>query len=175
MGMGSLLGAMLAVLTLTGCQATVPNAKPGLDNSSFMNLWTTYRHCETGIDVDTMFLDAQRLNAIAQQSNQVTDDGVPLPRVITRLMSEPANRLAVDPKAMAVSCSLRTGQTALVAGRYDLASEMFQAVLSYPEGAYPYHADQARAGLAQVNSEAELSGMSITAPSAILAANASGK
>ena len=74
--------------------------------------------------------------------------------MITRWVSEPANRLAVDPKAMAVSCSLRTGQSALLAGRNDLASDVTQAVLTYPDGAYPYHATQAR-GLARLNGEAE--------------------
>jgi hypothetical protein len=97
--------------------------------------------------------------------------------MITRWVSEPANRLAVDPKAMAVSCSLHTGQSALLAGRNDLASEMFQAVLTYPDGAYPYHATQAREGLARLNGEANLSGMLTPVPSftTILASTGSGK
>jgi hypothetical protein len=154
---GWVLGLMFI---LAGCQSTAPVATSGsLDNTSFMNLWTTYRHCETGVDVDAMVVDAHRLNSIAQQSGPATKEEAPLPKMITRWVSEPANRLAVDPKAMAVSCSLRTGQSALQAGRNDLASEMFQAVLTYPEGAYPYHATQAREGLAQLNGEANLSSM----------------
>ena len=163
---------------LTGCQSTAPVATSGsLDNTSFMSLWTTYRHCETGADVDAMVLDAHRLNSIVQQSGQPTHEEAPLPKMITRWVSEPANRLAVDPKAMAVSCSLHTGQSALLAGRNDLASEMFQAVLTYPDGAYPYHATQAREGLARLNGEANLSGMLTPVPSftTILASTGSGK
>jgi hypothetical protein len=98
-----------------------------------------------------------------------------LPQVMKRWVSEPANRLAVDPKAMAVACSLRTGQSALSAGHYELADEMFQAVLTYPEGMYPYYIQQARQGLAQLNVEANTSDKTALSSSftVILAATAS--
>jgi hypothetical protein len=139
------------VLILAGCQTTSPIAKSGaLDNSSFMSMWSTYRHCETESDLDAMRLDAQKLQVVAHQPGIRTGHDVPLPRAIQHWVSEPANRLAVDPKAMAVACSLHTGQIALSAGRYELAGEMFQAVLSYPEHTYPYYVSQAREGLAQI-------------------------
>jgi hypothetical protein len=146
------------VLILSGCQATAPIPKSvALDNTSFMGMWTTYRHCETASNLDAMLVDAQTLAVVAHQPLVGMGHDVALPEVMKRWVSEPANRLAVDPKAMAVACSLRTGQNALSAGRYDLADKMFQAVLNYPEGAYPYYVQQAREGLAQLNVEANTS------------------
>lgn len=137
------------VLILSGCQTTAPILKSvALDNTSFMGMWSTYRHCEAASDLDMMRSDARHLDSVAHQA--VTMGDVALPQVMKRWISEPANRLAVDPKAMAVACSLHTGQAALSAGRYELADEMFQAVLNYPEGVYPYYVKQAREGLAQL-------------------------
>jgi hypothetical protein len=139
------------VLILSGCQTTAPIPKSvALDNTSFMGMWSTYRDCETAADLDTMRLDAHHLDSVARQAVTGMGHDVALPQVMKRWISEPANRLAVDPKAMAVACSLHTGQAALTAGRYELADEMFQAVLNYPEGMYPYYIKQAREGLAQL-------------------------
>ncbi len=147
-----------AVLILAGCQTTSPVAKSAaLDNSSFMSMWSIYRHCEAASDVETMRVDAQKLNSVAHQPITAMGHDRLLPQVMKRWVSEPANRLAVDPKAMAVACSLHAGQSALSAGRYDLAGEMFGVVLIYPEGTYPYYVSQAREGLAQLNVDANVS------------------
>lgn len=141
-----------AILMLAGCQTTSPMPKSAaLDNTSFMGMWTTYRHCETASDLNTMQSDARVLDRVVQQPLIQMGHDVLLPTVMKRWVSEPANRLAVDPKAMAVACSLRTGKSALSAGHYELADEMFQTVLTYPEVMYPYYVEQAREGLAQLN------------------------
>lgn len=139
------------VLILSGCQTTAPSPKSAaLDNTSFMGMWSTYRHCEAAADLDSMRSDAHHLDSVVHQAVAGMGHEVALPQVMKRWISEPANRLAVDPKAMAVACNLHTGQVALSAGRYELADEMFQAVLNYPEGVYPYYIKQAREGLAQL-------------------------
>ena len=169
---GWLLGALLM---LAGCQTTSQVSKSvALDDTSFMGMWTTYRHCEAASDLDTMLLDARKLDRVAHQPVIGMGHDVLLPQVMKRWVSEPANRLAVDPKAMAVACSLRTGQSALSAGNYELADEMFQAVLTYPKGMYPYYIQQARQGLAQLNIEANASDKTALTSSftAILAATA---
>lgn len=166
------------VLILSGCQTTAPIPKSvALDNTSFMGMWSTYRHCEAASDLDAMLLDAHILAVVAHQPLAGMGYDVALPEVMKRWISEPANRLAVDPKAMAVACSLRTGQSALLAGRYELADEMFQAVLNYPEGAYPYYVKQAREGLAQLNVEANASDKTASSASftAILVSTATRK
>ncbi|MDQ6735183.1 MAG: hypothetical protein M3Z35_13885 [Nitrospirota bacterium] len=164
------------ILVLAGCQTTSPVPKSvALDNASFMGMWTTYRHCEAASDLDTMLLDARKLDRVAHQPVIGMGHDVLLPQVMKRWVSEPANRLAVDPKAMAVACSLHTGQSALSAGEYELADEMFQMVLNYPEGMYPYYVQQARQGLAQLHVEANASDKTALSSSftALLAATAS--
>jgi hypothetical protein len=165
-----------AILMLAGCQTTSPIPKSvALDNTSFMGMWSTYRHCEAASDLDTMRLDARTLDVVARQPVLGMGHDVLLPQVMKRWVSEPANRLAVDPKAMAVACSLHAGKSALSAGHYELADEMFQAVLNYPEGMYPYYVQQAREGLAQLNVEANASDKTALSSSftALLAATAS--
>ena len=163
-----------ALLMLAGCQTSPVPKSVALDNTSFMGMWTTYRHCEAASDLDTMLLDVRKLDRVAHQPVIGMGHDVLLPQVMKRWVSEPANRLAVDPKAMAVACSLRTGQSALSAGQYELADEMFQTVLTYPEGTYPYYIQQARQGLAQLNVEANTSDKTALSSSfsAILAATA---
>ena len=166
------------VLILSGCQTTAPIPQSvALDNTSFMGMWSTYRHCEAASDVDTMRADAHHLHSVAYESVIGAGDDMALPQVMKRWISEPANRLAVDPKAMAVACTLHTGQAALAAGRYQVADEMFQAVLHYPEGMYPYYIKQAREGLAQLSVDANTSETAALSSSftAILASSASRK
>lgn len=142
-------------LILGGCQATAPATQSAaLDNTSFMGMWSTYRHCEAASDLETMRSDARHLDSVVHKAAIGIGHDPALPQVMKRWIAEPANRLAVDPKAMAVACSLHTGQAALSAGRYELADEMFQVVLNYPEGMYPYYIKEAREGLAQLKTEA---------------------
>ena len=141
---------LAAVLMLAGCQSAPHAAKADPLNSGFMSLWATYQRCEAGSDVEAMQADAVHLTRMAQQPIGGTDMDIPLPQMIRRFVSEPANRLAVDPKAMAAHCSLQTGLVALSAGRHDVADRMFRLVMAYPEPAYSYYVNQARAGLAVI-------------------------
>lgn len=157
--------AFVLAVFVAGCQTGQPMPKSSaMDNSAFMVLWGTYRHCERGTDPELMRVDAQQLNTVATASRSTIDGDVPLPTVIRRWMSEPANRLAVDPKAMAAACSLHTGEAALSVGRYDIAGEMFSLVSKYPEGAYSYYVNQARDGLARIDVEAKVSSRQIGSP-----------
>jgi hypothetical protein len=144
-------GFLLAALViLAGCQSAPRAAQMDTLNSGFMSLWATYQRCETGSDVEAMQADAVHLSRMAQQPIAGMDTDIPLPQMIRRFVSEPANRLAVDPKAMAAHCSLQTGLVALSAGRHDVADRMFRSVMTYPEPAYSYYVNRARAGLAVI-------------------------
>jgi hypothetical protein len=149
---GFLLAAMLI---LGGCQSAPHVAKSDTQNSGFMSLWATYQRCEAGSDVDAMQVDAAQLTKMAQQPIVGMDKDIPLPQMIRRFVSEPANRLAVDPKAMAAHCSLQTGLVALSAGRHDVADHMFRLVMLYPEPTYSYYVNRARAGLAVITATAK--------------------
>ncbi|MEK6526626.1 MAG: hypothetical protein AABZ22_07120, partial [Nitrospirota bacterium] len=54
------------VVVLGGCQTTQPLGKvAAMDNAAFMNLWSTYRECQSSTDLDTMRVAAQQLNQAA--------------------------------------------------------------------------------------------------------------
>lgn len=124
---GSLLGIMLLA---SGCQTSPPLKTTRLDNPGFMNLWGTYTHCKSTSDIAETQLDMGKLTnaALARQG----DEGfvLPMPQQIEKLVTTPANRLAVDIQAMASSCSLHAGQVALGHGRIDLAREALNGVIS---------------------------------------------
>lgn len=124
---GSLLGLMLLV---SGCQTGAPLKTAGLDNPGFMNLWGTYTHCKATSDIAETQLDMGKLTnaALARQG----DEGfvLPMPQQLERLVTTPANRLAVDVQAMAASCSLHAGQVAFGHGRIDLAREALNGVIT---------------------------------------------
>ncbi|MGH7251771.1 MAG: hypothetical protein ACREIK_07920 [Nitrospiraceae bacterium] len=135
-------------LMLSGCQGLhLQDHQVGQQESVFSHLWGVYTHCRAGSDLETMRQDAHRLS----QAPPV-DQSPPalLPDSLRRLVSRPPLRLSVDPRAMAASCALHAGQTALTAGQSDLAGDMFhQIIRKYPEAEYAYYVDQARKGLGQ--------------------------
>jgi hypothetical protein len=127
--------ALSLLVVLGGCQGVQLSGKPAaLDNASFMQLWDTYRHCQAVVDIDAMQEDVQQLTRAALSQEQ------------------PTQRLAADPKAMAAACALSTGQVALHAERFDLATGLFRTVLrNHQQPEYAYYIDQARIGLEQVD------------------------
>lgn len=146
--------AVSLLMVLGGCRSMQLPDKPALlDNAAFMSLWDAYRHCQAGEDVDVMRGDMQQLTRVALSQEQPARGlPFPLPDFVKRVVTQPAPRLAADPKAMAASCALATGRIALRAERLDLATDMFKAVLrNHPQPEYAYYVDQARTGLEQVN------------------------
>src|ERR671918_2060051 len=92
---------------------------------------------------NTMRGDVRRLHDAAQTPLTRQHDPIrPVFRPIERWITPSELRLAADPKAMAVACTLHTGQTALTLGRSDLAAEMFISVIrSYPQAQYAYYVE----------------------------------
>jgi len=144
--------AGFALLALTACQSIQPVTKGtgGLDNTSFMALWNTYNHCREGSDLAAMQEDVHRLQGAASVA-PLGGFTLPLPNSVKRYVAEPPSRLAVDPKAMAASCGVYTGQTALNLGDTAVATHMFQTVVrKHNQTEYAYYVSQARAGLRQI-------------------------
>lgn len=148
---------------LSGCQtidkillapfakARAFKAETTIDHASFMDLWTTYSSCQSGLDLHSMRMAVARLTVAADRQVAAQQAVPPLPAPILQFVSPQPTRLAVDPKAMAAACTLYTGQAALTMGRQDLAAEMFYTVLlKHSQDEYRYYAKQARAGLAQL-------------------------
>lgn len=141
--------AISLVVLLSGCQ-TVPLSETAapLDNVTFMRAWDIYRHCQVSRDVEVMRADLKQLIQAATVQASATDKSLLLPDFFSRIIAKPVQRLAVDPKAMAASCALSTGQAALREERIDLAIELFRTVLSnHAQPEYAFYRDQARTGL----------------------------
>lgn len=133
-------------LTLSGCQGLhLQDQQAGHRESVFNHLWGVFTHCRANSDPETSRQDAHRLSRAPRMDQSPP---VLLPHALRRLVSRPPLRLSVDPRAMAASCALHAGQTALAAGQNELASVMFhQIVREYPEAEYAFYVDQARDGL----------------------------
>lgn len=139
------------VVMLVGHQTIQPEHSFALDNTTFMTLWSTFKHCQSSTDLDSLRVDAQRLNQAAHAPTDGKGFILPLPKQIERLVAKPVPRLAADLTAMAAACTLYTGQAALNAGRFDVATEMFRSIMeSHPQAEYAYYVEQARLGLTQV-------------------------
>ena len=120
---------------------------------TFPTMWNTYTGCRSEGDADQMWIDAQRLHQAVRAMDKQAQESQILPSAIEEALAEPPPRLAVDPQAMAASCSLLAGQTALNTGHSELASRIFQFVLSqFSHPRYTYYLDQARKGLEQIQS-----------------------
>ena len=149
--LSAVLGLLMSV-SLTGClllpRAVHPPAS--LDNVTFMELWQMYRECEQGESAPRMAEMAVRLRQMAgREANAIPAPN--WPPMLARHVEELPSRLAVDPAAMAAACSLYTGQAALLAGSLELATELFEAVLRFPESKYLYYVTNARLGLSKVD------------------------
>lgn len=124
------IASLLGILCLaSGCQ-TSPAKATGIDNPGFMSLWGTYTQCRSTSDVGEAQSAMTTLSGAAQISHQAEGFVLPLPQQLERYVTTPANRLAVDVRAMAAACSLHTGQVALGQGRVDVAKEALTGVIT---------------------------------------------
>ena len=145
------VAALSVLLLASGCQ-TGPTRQVGLDNTGFMSLWETYTHCRTSSDLSDAYRDVRTLTQASQL--RYAHDGfvLPLPAKLQQLVTNPANRFAVDVKAMASACSLHAGQLALDRGYVELAREFFSTVLAlHPSEESSYYLVQAQNYLTQLD------------------------
>ncbi|MBY0249554.1 MAG: hypothetical protein K2Q17_18030 [Nitrospiraceae bacterium] len=150
------LGLIGVVVLASGCQTNHsinPDNPAVLDNSKFMSLWETYSDCKLSSDFNRASAGMQQLSsaAILSQQNEGYDGFVlPLPTQLERLVSNPANRLAVDLHAMTAACSLHTGQLALHEGHIDEARQAFASILTLNQNLSPYYVLQAKRFLTEL-------------------------
>jgi hypothetical protein len=133
---------VVCILAANGCQSGT-SSKPAPHETSFSDLWKTYRHCQKSEDPLEMKADALHLDETVQILADEKDATL-VPDGLERLILDQPSRLAVDPKAMAASCALLAGYQARVAGQPRLAAEMFGHILSnYSASRYRYYVLQA--------------------------------
>lgn len=127
--------------TLTGCQSTGPIQSPGLDNSGFMNLWGTYKHCLSSTDAYTASSDANTLEQAGAGAQSRHDVEATAHSQFENLMPQPSPRLAVDVRAMAAACTLHAGHLAIASGKHELAHALLTSIVrnhTLPQFSY-YH------------------------------------
>ena len=147
------LGLLAAsiLLAVVGLQTAQPAQAAAIDNGSFMSLWKSYSNCQATTDIDQMREDASILTNAANRSLSQEGFVLPLPGKLEQFVSTPAARFAVDVKAMAAACSLRAGSAALEAGKFAMAKDLLQPILSYePHSEYAYYALQAKTLLSEL-------------------------
>ena len=144
----TLMTVLLAIVAV-GCQSGQSLKQSG-EKGSFMGLWSVYSHCQNAKDVEELTHDAVVLSASAKRT--VASDGfvLPLPGKLERLVTTPSARLAVDVKAMSAACSLRAGQAAVEARRFDVAKDLLKGILDYPQADYAFYVLQAKAILSEI-------------------------
>ena len=153
------------IVMLAGCQ-TVPQTTQVLDNSTFMNLWSTYRHCASGSDLDQLRGDVKTLTQAAGFRTSHRDFSVPLPNLVLRHVTAQPTRVAVDPKAMVAACSIHAAEVALDAGKDAVAAELLNGIIgSYSKTEYGYYVRQAETTLHLMQAEVLLVGQSAVVPS----------
>ena len=119
-----------------------------------MSLWSTYSNCQTTNDINQLREDALTLTNAANRSLTQEAFVLPLPGNLEKFVSTPSARFAVDVKAMAAACSLRTSFAAVEAGKPDVAKDLLQTILSYqPQSEYAYYTLQAKALLSELETK----------------------
>lgn len=139
-----------------GCHLSWPldGAATSVNHVEFMSLWKTYTHCRSSSDPDEMRADTEQLHRAAQALTGNTHAPPLVPDFLHTLIAEPPSRLAADPKAMVMACTLYTGQTAHTQGLPALAREMFQSILTAMPGPdYAQYVMQASRGLVELQQD----------------------
>lgn len=140
-----LIGIGLVSLTLVGCQGFQAK-NPGelsLKNHDFIGLWDAYNDCQAGFQTQDMQKNLEILHA-APTPISLDDSPIPIPQFIKKLTSSRNSRLAVDPRAMAASCSMHLAEVAYQTHDFDTSLQTWQSIVNeYPEPQYAYYVSEA--------------------------------
>ena len=78
------------------------------------------------------------------------DSPISVPNFIKELASTRNSRLAVDPRAMAASCSIRVAEVAQLSGDWETSIFVFQdTVKNFPEPQYAFYVSKATQAIEQ--------------------------
>ena len=144
----------LITLSFVGCQS-LQVKNPGelaIENHAFISLWDTYNHCLTGSNTQDIQRNLEILYS-APKPISLDDSPIPVPKFIKKLSSTRNSRLAVDPRAMAASCSIHLGEVAHQSADWDTALRTFQTIVeNYPEPQYAFYVSKATQAIEQFSS-----------------------
>lgn len=130
---------------------------PSLDGTrvpseaAFRDMWARYSDCRAGSGVIQTWQHAEQLNRAVRLMDDSARSAHLLPPLFERVLTVSPPRLAVDPRAMAASCTLSAGQAARDAGLDWLAAKLFRFVLLNFDGPrYTYYRERASKGIVQL-------------------------
>jgi len=150
------IGLALCLITLNfvGCQS-LEVKNPGelaIENHAFISLWDTYNHCLTGSNTQEMQRNLEILHS-APKPISLDDSPIPVPKFLKKLSSTRNSRLAVDPRAMAASCSIHLGEIAHQSADWNTALRTFQTIVeNYPEPRYAFYVSKATQAIEKFSS-----------------------
>jgi hypothetical protein len=149
-----LIALCLITLNFVGCQS-LEVKNPGelaIDNHAFISLWDTYNHCLTGSNTQEMQRNIEILHS-APKPISLDDSPIPVPNFLKKLSSTRNSRLAVDPRAMAASCSIHLGEIAYQSADWNMALRTFQTIVeNYPEPQYAFYVSKATQAIEKFSS-----------------------
>lgn len=145
----TLLVIGLLGLSMIGCQSLQPK-NPGelaLKNHDFVELWEAYNDCQAGLYPQAMQRNLEILQS-APTPISLDDSPIPVPKFIKKLSSTRNSRLAVDPRAMAASCSIHLAEVAQQMSDWDTSLRTLQDIVDqYPEPQYAFYVSEASRAL----------------------------
>jgi hypothetical protein len=150
----SLFALGLITLSFVGCQS-LQVKNPGelaIENHAFISLWDTYNHCLTGSNTQEIQRNLAILHS-APKPISLDDSPIPVPNFLKKLSSTRNSRLAVDPRAMAASCSIHLGEIAYQSADWNMALRTFQTIVeNYPEPQYAFYVSKATQAIEKFSS-----------------------
>ena len=163
----SLLLAGLFSIALVGCQGFQANT-PGelaMEDQDFLGIWDAYNHCMAGSDIQEMHANLYTLGS-APRPISLDDSPIPVPKFLKKLSSVRSSRLAVDPRAMAASCSIHLAEVAQHSADWHTALHTFQSIIkNYPEPQYSFYVTKANQAIEQFSS---VRPVSLSSPNALV-------
>lgn len=139
-------------ITFIGCQGIQPKSSGELamEDQEFLGIWDTYNHCVDGSDIQHMQANLSVL-ASAPKPISLDDSPIPVPAFLKKLSTARGSRLAVDPRSMAVSCSIHLAEVAQLSSDWPTALRTFQEIIKdYPEPQYAFYVSKANQALEQL-------------------------
>ena len=152
--LGNRLLPGLTLLLLMGCQSFQPSA-PGelaLKEGDFLGLWDAYNFCMVGRNINEIQSNLTELRS-APKPISLNESPIPVPAFIKQITSSRSSRLAVDPRAMAASCSIHLAEVAQQTRNLEVAYRTLESMATdFPEPQYAYYVAKAQTTLEQLNS-----------------------
>lgn len=135
-----------------GCQGMFQHVSHGelaMKDGEFIDLWDTYNLCMSGQNIWEIQEHLNQLYA-APKPMSLDDAPIPIPKFIKNLTSARSSRLAVDPRAMAASCSIHLADVALDAQDMETAFNVLKSMSrEFHEPQYAYYVSKAELSLKQ--------------------------